>query len=320
MRIWKWVKGLLELGGHMQTVWSVWTWLGVSAMTGVVASLIAYLKQMDGLWIFIAGLATLVFMFGAVVLGHMALTVIRGAAGKFMPLREAARLAYEAVEGSLVSRIAAAKGPEGALHYFAKEVFYAVPVVLGRKCPSTQLRPVSRYLPEAFAFTEGGNAAMSVTTGEIAYKDLCVIRSDFKQALAEIKEAADGVTVSSWDADEKLPLREAVGVAVAETRGSATYGLHVGFGSGEEQIVSGYFSAMLDHKTPIYGKTPPANDWVLLGKVDLSEETLWEMKSIKPHHKPVRITEACRAQRIHGPMAGVPVALLPGRKWLAKNV
>lgn len=56
-------------------------------------------------------------------------------------------------------------------------------------------------------------------------------------------------------------------------------------------MVFGYFCEMLEHGTPIYGKTPPATDWVRLDRVDREHETLWEMKSIKPHHRPVRITD-----------------------------
>jgi hypothetical protein len=93
----------------------------------------------------------------------------------------------------------------------------------------------------------------------------------------------------TWSDRKLMPLREAVGVALSATRDSPTAAF--GAGADEDRQVFGYFSAMLKHGTPIYGKTPPAEDWVRLGKVDLGEETLWEMKSIKPHHQPVRITD-----------------------------
>lgn len=94
---------------------------------------------------------------------------------------------------------------------------------------------------------------------------------------------------ASRQADEMLPLRAAVGAALEATRQSSTAGFVAG--SDEEETVNGYFATMLEHGTPIYGRTPPAKDWVLLRGVDLSRETLWQMNSIKPHHEGVRITD-----------------------------
>lgn len=92
-------------------------------------------------------------------------------------------------------------------------------------------------------------------------------------------------------APEMISLREAAGKALEHTRNSSVALMHQGYGSDEDQTVYGYFCAMLEHHTPIYGKTPPANDWVRLERFRPEEEALWEMKSVKPHHKPVRITD-----------------------------
>ena len=92
-------------------------------------------------------------------------------------------------------------------------------------------------------------------------------------------------------APEMISLREAAGQALEQTRNSSVALGLKGYGADEHKTVYGYFCAMLEQRTPIYGKTPPANDWVRLERFEPQEETLWEMNSIKQHHKPVRITD-----------------------------
>lgn len=205
---------------------------------------------------------------------------------QFFPMKEAARLAYESVEQRLLGRLARGSR-RGPLAFMAEKLFFAVPIVMGTRPPSTQLLPVSDVAAAGLPFSQDGGSLLKVD-GTPAYTDLRVDRAHFDEALVAIQDRADGSLAGS--SEEMIPLREAVGRALEATRDTALAASYLGYGSDEKQLVFGYFSAMLDRNTPIYGKTPPATDWIRLGRVDLSQETLWEMKAIKPHHKPIRVT------------------------------
>jgi hypothetical protein len=90
--------------------------------------------------------------------------------------------------------------------------------------------------------------------------------------------------------DSMLPLRDAVGQALAATRDTGVAAFLSG--SGERDTVYGYFVEMVHRGVPIYGKTPPASDWVKLDSFDPNEETLSDdMTALLPHHQEPRLTD-----------------------------
>jgi hypothetical protein len=88
-----------------------------------------------------------------------------------------------------------------------------------------------------------------------------------------------------------LSLREAAGRAYSAARASPSAAFISGYGGDEDQVVYHFFCEMLRLGTPVYGRTPPAEDWIRLSDFDPSGETLFEMRAIKPHHRPIRMTD-----------------------------
>lgn len=115
------------------------------------------------------------------------------------------------------------------------------------------------------------------------------------------------------DADEMLPLKEAVGIAFDATKATAFGGFITGYGSSEPEIVYSYFTEMLEEGIPVYGRQPPGRNLDRLELFDPHVETLVDLSSVKPHHQPARIVElhvkrgdverfvqAVRARDMHG--------------------
>lgn len=117
---------------------------------------------------------------------------VRWGDGKLIPLRDAARKVYEAVEHTEMAQLARSNSqgdPDNVLHYFAEQILYRVPV-RGKRLPSTQLAPVKDQLLFAHQFAGGGNQAVRTHDRALTYTDFCVTRKDLNSALESIKEEA----------------------------------------------------------------------------------------------------------------------------------
>lgn len=61
---------------------------------------------------------------------------------------------------------------------------------------------------------------------------------------------------------ELIPIHDAVGLMIEGTRQSALWNFHEGFGSQRHEVWFAYVNAALKAGVVVYGKTPPAKDWV----------------------------------------------------------
>ena len=87
-----------------------------------------------------------------------------------------------------------------------------------------------------------------------------------------------------------IPLRRAVGRIYGATRSSQFAAFYSGFGSNEPQVVRGYLGELIDLGIPIYGKTPPAAEWLPVS-FDPAHEDLLNMSQIVPHHQSPKYIE-----------------------------
>jgi hypothetical protein len=188
--LWRWCKQVFEAGEHAHFAWGLLVWAFPPA-TGIYAGLIAWGRHMNIMSIvllaFLCGFASWVLIF----LGALLWRAVRR--HRKIPLHEAARLAFEALEGGVTSAMAghAFFAPRGPLRYMAMKLYHRGVDIYGKQLPST----VSRLIDDS-AFFAGEISADAKTIantdgGAITHTDLTVEREAVRAAIKELvaKEA-----------------------------------------------------------------------------------------------------------------------------------
>lgn len=105
-------------------------------------------------------------------------------------LGDAAKIAYESVEGTLLGGFARAH-TRGALWYMAHKIFYEVDIVWGKRVPSTKLSKIHTIAAHVYEFSDDCNTFKS-PEGQVLWTEMAISKQEFKTALKQIqKEAAE---------------------------------------------------------------------------------------------------------------------------------
>lgn len=116
----------------------------------------------------------------------------KGVFRREIPLREAARHAYEATRGTLHARMAEREPTEAELlNWYAINLAASRGIPIYGKHPVTRKRELVSWDEADFSdIAEGGTIIRDATTNKVYYIDLSVKRGDFAAALAELKRLA----------------------------------------------------------------------------------------------------------------------------------
>lgn len=107
-----------------------------------------------------------------------------------IPLHDAARLALDAIDGSVLAVAARRQfnAPNGALCFVATRLFMDEIPIYGKQIPSSKLLKISADLLFANEFANNATIAQNMHAKEVTYIDLAIKKSDLNVAIIKLKE------------------------------------------------------------------------------------------------------------------------------------
>ncbi len=108
---------------------------------------------------------------------------------RMIPLHDAARMAFEAVEGTVLEMTARrpANAPHGPLCFMATKLFTAKVDIYGKQVPSSQSLPIKDDFLSEHEFAKDATVAQHQSSHAVTFTDLKAKRGEVKAAIEEFK-------------------------------------------------------------------------------------------------------------------------------------
>lgn len=110
--------------------------------------------------------------------------------GRMIPLHDAARMAFEAIEGTVLEMTARrpASAPHGPLCFMATKLFTAGVPIYGKQVPSSRVSLVRDDFLFANEFARDATVAQDQTSHAVTFTDLTVKQRDAEAAIKVLKQ------------------------------------------------------------------------------------------------------------------------------------